>query len=154
MSKQPSVGLMARGDIVSFVMTDGSVVELPKSFVLLHDPSGKLIDKCTLVCCRCSLQSRLVHTIPSRIHDYVVDYFGSDAVLVKGTVEIPKGPWHPLGTVKEIRYDRHGQYEDAFYHPFSDSDPGVELFRQGKGSAYLLVLPGGCKVDARGFVWP
>lgn len=144
--------LLARGDVVSFDMDDDITIDLPKNFVMLHDPTGRIIDKCTLMCCPCAIDTRGPHTVPDGIHDYVLDYFGSDADLYKGRVEIPKGPWQPLGVVHEIRYDRQGEYEDAFYHPFRGS--GVELFKQKRGRAYMLVLPDGCKVDARGFVWP
>ena len=147
---------MARGDVLSFVMADGSTVELPTDYAMLHDPSGAVIDKCTLVCCACELDAHVDGAVPVQIREYVDAYYGDRAELVKGVVEIPPGPWHLLGVVREILYDRHGQPlendDDSWFHPYRGSV--VDLYVNERGNGYLLVLPAGCVVNERGFVDP
>ena len=151
-------GLLARGDVLSFVMADGHELKLPKNFFLLHDPDGKLIDRCALVCCRCHFDTHEVRAIPQRLRQHAADYFGDGWPLRTGVIDPPKGAWHSVGVVNEIRYYREGEYKDhagaGYYHPYHPYPDSVELFRMQRGSAYLLVLPAGCIVDSRGFVEP
>jgi len=146
--------LMARGDVLSFKMKHGKDIVLPPDWVMLHDPSGRIISKCTLVLCKCELGTRSCGTIPDRIRKDVEEYFGSGAELSCGAVDLPKGPWHSVGVVREILYDRHGEYEDSWYHPYKDTINPVELFANEQATGYRLVLPDGCQINERGFVWP
>lgn len=147
-------GLIARGDVLSFVMQDDTIEELPKGWFMLHDPSGALIDKCTFICTKCTLNTSAPVELPPNVRESALEYFGEDAVFLGGFVDLPEPPWHLVGVVKEIRYDRHGQYEDKWYHPFANRGEGVELYQNESRTAYLLVLPDHCIVNERGFVKP
>lgn len=155
--------LLVRGDVVSCEMGDGSTVEFPKSWGLVHDPSGVCIDRCEVLVCPYRTTNTACVELPPDIYDAAMDYWGKDYELKAGLVEIPRGPWDRVGRIVRVYYDRYGQLASPYQHPFKDvKEDTAILYRQkraqkfGRSShkAYRISLPDGCVINAHGFVWP
>lgn len=147
--------LLANGHIVSFVMSDDRVIEMPRDVILLHDPSGVRLHQCTLLLCRCAIDAHAMRPVARRLRAHADRYFGEEAERFTGSVAWPAGPWKSVGVVKRINYERHGRYEDSWYHPYRDvPEAPAELFVNRSGSAWMLQLVETCEVNERGFVYP
>jgi hypothetical protein len=163
------VHFLVRGDAISLVSTEqvqrrGGLarfreannthprlpadIRIPRGFVLVHDSAGRILSKCDIYILRWHKGGR------KRPHDADLamarDYFGSDANLGSGKVEIPDGKWARVARVQLIRYRRPG-FRKPFEHKY---DPVVDLFMSERPLAWRLPLPEGCVVDSRGFVRP
>lgn len=146
--------LMVRGDLTSFDLKDGQKIELPDDFGMVHDPVGITLDRCTVYLCKCKYLWNKSVTIHKSIEQDAYDYFGDGVDLVNATVAIPEGPWHFLGVVETIHYERYGKHPGPWYHPFSDRWDGVELYKSECMVAYMLQLPDGCIITEHGYVKP
>lgn len=159
--------LLVRGDRVSFVSTEQvrrvgrhkldavnmpSDVELPDDYVLVHDTTGKLLNRCDLYVVRWHKgSSNLGHNVSQELIRSAHDYYGFETPVTFGRVDIPKGKWHRLAKVAFIRYRRVGDSPGMFEHEY---DVPVMLYDMTRPLAWRLPLPEGCVVDARGFVRP
>lgn len=146
--------LLVRGDFVKLELEDDRVLTCPDDWGLVHDPIGVVFDPCAVVICPYTVSRHSVDYENPTLGRVSHAYFGSGVQAREGTVEIPPGPWHRVGRIKQIFYQRYGDLEGRYYHPFSESAPGVELYEHASGGGYLLQLPDGCIVDSHGFVWP
>lgn len=161
--------LLVRGDRISFVSTEQvklvgyharnpvdmpSDIELPSSYVLVHDTTGQLFNRCDMYFVRWHDKSQRGADLSTRMGRKaladVKAYFGENSVIRAGSVDVPEGPWKRDAIVKCIRYRRHGN-ETLFEHAY---DPPVHLFYSARPPAWRLALPQGCLVDERGFVKP
>lgn len=159
--------LLVRGDQISFVSTEQvravgrhkldpvampSDVVLPDDYVLVHDPVGTLLNKCDLYVVRWRNATRnRAPTVRPELLRSARAYFGSGSRITRGTVDIPKGPWHRVAKVQFIRYRREGDDSNPYEHEY---DVPVSLLDSTRPLAWRLPLPEGCIVSARGFVRP
>lgn len=128
-----------------------SDIVLPPEFVLVHDTSGEVFDRCELhvVRWRSSRGARL-QNLSGRALDDAVEYFGGSQNFRMGSVELPKGPWRKVCDVQLVRYRRPG-FKKGFEHLW---DPPVVLSACERPLAWKLSLPDRCVIDERGFVRP
>lgn len=155
--------LLVRGDRISFVSVEQvkkvgrypldeekmpSDVFLPEDFVVVHDTAGILFDRCHMhiVKWRKGRKRTMNGSDPD-----VSKYFGKNAEIQVGDVEIPQGPWKKRGKIAFIRYRRTGNLKGNYEHDF---DPCVFLYSTQRPLSWKLRLPNGCIVDERGFVRP
>lgn len=159
--------LLVRGDNISFVSVEQvakvgrhkldadkmpSDVVLPSNYVLVHDTTGSLLNRCELFIVRWHKGG--AESVPDEASAAVADaraYFGSNVALQLGEVDVPKGPWHRVTKVAFIRYRRAGNTGGMYEHEF---DAPVLLYDTVRPLAWKLALPDRCVVDARGFVRP
>lgn len=174
--------LLVRGDIVSFVTPERvqqsgphplddrkmpSDITIPKGYVLVHDTTGVMLDRCDLYIVKWHQGGR--RSTPKRHQggrrltpnladvvgpDALADahaYFGEQGGLTVGRIDIPEGPWHRVAQVKFIRYRRVGVHSGSYEHEY---EIPVDLMYCTRPLAWRLPLPTGCIVDPRGFVWP
>jgi hypothetical protein len=156
--------LLVRGDIVSCEMADGSTVEFPKSWGLVHDTGGGCVHECEIFVCPYTVQGNLHGEVPEEVHNAATDYWGEGYKLLQGFVELPNGPWDRVGRIVRVYYDRYGELASPYQHPFKqDVKDAAILYRQrraqkygrsGSHKAYRISLPDGCVINAHGFVWP
>jgi hypothetical protein len=126
-------------------------IPLPPSYVLVHDAAGRLLDKCDIYVLRWSGSRRQMESDMHRSDLRVAEnYFGPQASIRGGFVDIPRGKWAPVTQVRFIRYRRFG-FRNAFEHRY---DPPVNLLSTTRPLAWRLPLPEGCVIDSRGFVRP
>lgn len=145
------MAFLIRGDLVKLELEDGDIVDVPDDYGLVHDVDGKLLDRCELVICPYNLGGKLDVHLPKNIRNAAISYFGDEKKLVKGSVEIPTGPWQHVGNVVFIYYARHGKRKGLYQHPF---ETPVPLFKERNSDSYKLKFPDYCVIDSRGFVWP
>ena len=124
-----------------------SDIKLPASFVLVHDTEGTLLSRCDFYVVRWK-GARADN--PEDLPKAVRKYFGNEARIQAGSVDIPEGPWKKVCKVAFIRYRRPG-FEKGFSHGY---DPAVTLYVTKKPLAWKLALPEGCVVTERGFIKP
>ncbi len=155
-----SVPLMIRGDVVSFEMKNGDVVELPGDWGIIHDPLGECIPRCELMLAPYRVVRRNASKLPQELADAASDYFGDKTPLYQADIDLPAGPWDRVGRVVRIYYDRYGDLEGPYQHPFKQPvllsrQKRAQVFPGGhKVRAYKLSLPNECVIDEHGFVWP
>lgn len=127
-------------------------VTFPSGFVLVHDTTGELLDRCDFYIVR--LRGQGAKNAPSDVlkdaKSYFIDQYDHPMPLDYRSVEIPEGPWRKLARVRLIRYKRRG-YVKPFEHLY---DPAVEVHYSTRTLGYRLPLPYGCIVDDHGFRWP
>jgi len=148
------ITLLVRGDLVKLELDDGRVIDVPDSWGLVHDLSGKILHRCDLFIAPYQTVNNKSASIPYKIKKAAKSYFGvGEGDLVTGSVAIPTGPWHHIGSVSIIYYQRWGSKRKSglFHHDF---DFPVELYQQIDKNAYRLALPDACIINERGFVWP
>lgn len=151
------MAILVKGHKVKCMLADGRILVTPDDFCLAHDPTGQTVERCVVLIAHYTDLGRDLIGIPSNALADARKYFGNDAVLRKATVDLPVGPWCPVGDVVEVFYERtgsrrrrgkyHHPYRERFRHP-------VHCEQSLDGLGYRLVLPDGCKLDHRGFVWP
>ncbi len=127
-------------------------VSFPRGYVLVHDTTGALLDRCDLYIVRD--RGRGAKNAPEDVlqdaENYFIDQFDRPMPLTYGSVEIPEGPWVRLARVRLIRYRRAG-----FVKPFEhEYDPPVDVRYSKRTLGWRLPLPNGCIVDEHGFRWP
>ena len=152
----PAVGsfavmLTAKGYDVGFILKDGREVVPPKSYAMLHDPTGSDWGKNSILVAPFRRTDRELESPDAE------SYFGY--VPRAGTVNLPPraiGDWTPVGEVAEIDYWRPGEHRGSYWHPFKNGGWRFEskprLYRLG--GRYRLELGPGAKLNWRGFVWP
>lgn len=145
------MALVLKGDLVRVQLGDGGLVELPDEWGLLHDTEGRLVDKCTFLVVPYTRDMLARTTLTRDELSAARNYFGKDAELARATVEIPSALWQRLGDAVVLYYARKGRRKGRYRHRFKVPCP---FFAHQHGLAYMLELPDGCVVDARGFVWP
>jgi hypothetical protein len=143
--------VMVRGDCSHLDLEDGRTLHLPDGWGLLHDTIGRCTHRCDIFIVPYRCGRRRVDRGSDGVVKTATEYFGRAEELYEGTVEMPPGPWEPVGRVVTIYYDREGDQGGYYYHPFAEPVP---LFEQRHGRAYKLALPRGCIVNRRGFVKP
>lgn len=139
--------ILIKGKGVSLLMTDGRVLRSPRTYGMIHDPSGVYLPPSD------------VYIGPYELTRSGVDldrsgkqYFGSRYDAELASVSPPSGAWRHIGHADEILYDRDRgvysapiPYAHEFKHPVSVSQ---------NGSWKRLELPPGAVVNWRGFVSP
>jgi hypothetical protein len=158
--------LLVRGDRISFVSVEQakrvgdhplderkmpSDITLPADFVLVHDTSGLLFDRCHMHIVRWRGGRKKLNGAREKDVQVAHTYFGRNVAINVGEVEVPEGPWSRVAKVKYIRYRRQGNAKGNYEHPF---DPPVFLYSTQRPLSWKLKLPNGCIVDERGFVRP
>lgn len=166
--------LLVRGDVISFVSVEQtklkgplsdeekrnerklpSDIKIPRNYVLVHDTTGTILDRCDMYVVRWRKTSvRNASNMRTDMNEEALrnaqQYFGADDLRF-GSVDIPKGPWHRVARIKHIRYRRVGVHSASYDHEY---EVPVDLLYCKKPLAWRLPLPNGCIVDERGFVWP
>ena len=145
------MSLLIRGDLVKLELEDEQILDIPEYWGLVHDVDGKLLGRCELVICPYELVSENIEGLPQNVVKAAVSYYGGGKRLVKGSVEIPNGPWQFIGDAVFIYYARYGKKRGLYQHPFEEPVP---VFQQKYGECFKLKLPNKCIIDSRGFVWP
>jgi hypothetical protein len=148
--------LIAKGyDIELRLASEGHkpIVRPPKSYAMLHDPSGRDWPSCSVL------------ITPFRkgrqdVEDALAEeYFGYEPKA--GAVIIPSrdlGNWKKWGEVAEIDYWRPGEHRGDWWHPFGEGwwiFPGGKLpllYKQGR--LLRMEFTEGCELSWRGFVYP
>lgn len=143
--------LLVKGDAVKLNLQGGKSINLPESMGLIHDPTGEYCNRCDIYIAEYRISNPGITHVSPKVSSIARAYFGDLKNLSEGTVELPTGPWHRVGLVVKILYNRYGDRRGPYFHPFKTP---VELHRQADGKAYLLFLPDRCVVDSHGFVWP
>jgi hypothetical protein len=150
-SEAESSPLLVKGGLVKLDLFGGDSITLPKYFGFVHDPTGEHCSRCDIYIAEYHISNPTVTHVSPKVASIARAYFGDLENLTEGTVELPTGPWHRVGQVVQIWYDRYGDRKGPYFHPFKTP---VDLHRQAHGEAYLLSLPDRCVVDSHGFVWP
>jgi hypothetical protein len=145
--KSPSV-LVKGGEIDLTVEHDDGrehTLVLPTGYGMIHDPSGRSLDKCSLFFGPIVVTQERIKRLPKSASQY----FGDDYDARKARIDVPAGRWKSVGRVKEIIYYRPGAYEGDWHHEFSEPQP---LDEQGRW--YRMKLPRDCRVTWRGIERP
>jgi hypothetical protein len=146
--------LIAKGYDIGFKLEgERDLILPPKSYAMLHDPSGSSWPKCSV----------LVAPF-SRRGDYVRNALAKEYFQYEpwgGRITLPDrhlSSWKKVGPVKEIDYYwRPGEeYEGDWWHPFGEAG---FLFKSHlpilyRSNRLLRLELGRCTLDWRGFVYP
>jgi hypothetical protein len=145
--------LIAKGYEVEFKLVgERNHVKPPKSYAMLHDPSGEFWPPCSVLVAPFQRERGTLEDPDAQ------KYFGY--VPREGVIHPPSRNlknWHFVGDVDEIDYWRPGDHKGAWWHPFSE---GGWLFKPAKPTLYKLArmyrleLGHGCTLNHRGFVSP
>lgn len=154
--------LVCMGRKVEIVLRDGREVKPDARVGMLYDESGEFWSPESLLIASFEQGSE------ESAHGY--GYFGKQAVVYEGHVDLPPEPldsWKKLGEVKEIYYDRAGTKFPGFFRHEFNKPRGLYkllfLFKKAaklpailyqRGSAFRIELPRGSIVDDRGIVLP
>jgi hypothetical protein len=141
--------IVIKGSHVRFELADGSIVHPPASFGMIHDPDGETLSKCDVYV---GPYKKGRKEVPLTRH--ARSYFGRSYVTRSANVDVPGGPWNPVGDVVQIFYRRPATTQTAkhrgnYFHKMK-KPVGLSKCR----SFYRLELPDGCIVNERGFVFP
>ena len=156
--------MIRKGTRVLFEMKDGSDVEPPAKYALLHDPEGEDWPARSMLVGPYAT-GKAVEDVPSSAKAYL----GRQYEIHKGSCVLPPRHlqehcdriWEEIGEVDTIYYYRHGTKASGdFRHKFGRFTI-ISLFK-GRGKAVLygwgewlrLELPRGAIADDRGIVWP
>lgn len=143
--------LLVRGDVRQLELEE-SMIQFPAEWGAVQDTEGTFFLRCDVL---------ITPYVRGHIQDcpftqselkQAGKYFGPNYEPFRCFVDIPKNAWHFVGHVRAIRYARKGRRGGVMRHgPFKVPIP---LYRSSSFRAYKLVLPCGCVLDERGFVWP
>lgn len=154
---------IVKGTDVRFVLKGGRRVVPPRSYGMIHDPTGRRWPRCSVLVTSFREGSRLA--APRETRGAPRDYFGRPYPVHVGSVNFPRGTklWTRVGAVERIFYWRTGdrpKVPGLFQHPFG-LRRAEYLFAQGalpvlyrRGGAYRLEFARGCTIDDRGYVFP
>lgn len=141
--------ILVKGGEIDFITEtlDGRehTIVLPTGYGMIHDPSGRSLDKCSLFFGPIHVTQERIGKLPPEASRY----FGSDYDARKARIDVPAGKWKSVGRVKEIIYYRPGEFEGDWRHEFKEP---VTLEVQGRW--YRLKLPDNCEITWRGIVRP
>jgi hypothetical protein len=126
----------------------------PEEFVVAHDPSGEYLRPCDFYIARFLPESV---PVDGAYEDYdsktqAERFYGPQARISKGALELPDGEWQRVGLIDEIGYRRRGDRKGRYQHTYAQSIPLYEC--KGRVRAWRLRLPADCIADERGFVRP
>lgn len=142
----PATYVLVKGGRVDLYLDDREApIVLPPEYGLIHDPSGQMLDKCSLFVGPIEATDEPVSEIPPE----AVEYFGNDYEVRKAFVDIPEEGWNLEARVVEIVYFRPGKLEDDWKHKFGAPQ---DLYRSGDW--HLLRFPEDCKLTHRGIEKP
>ena len=126
---------------VEIELTDGRVIVAPPDHFLVYDPSGQVLDSCTLYVGPASLTDEPV----TRLTPEQRDWFGSGYDARKAVVDPPKTRWFAEGQAETIEFTRPGRHAGDWRHSFSTPCPVLKSGRWLK-----LRLPANCKINKYG----
>jgi hypothetical protein len=129
---------------------------------MLYDASGKYWPKCSLLITPFENGKKEVSA--------GADYFGREAIVKEGHVDLPPralGGWTLVGECRDVYYHRAGtKHPGPFHHefdkprglwrliwPFSRKAHGPALL-YARRSCFRIEFPEGCLIDDRGIVMP
>lgn len=139
--------ILIKGTDVKFEMADGRILSLPPKHGIIHDPSGQALPRCDVYFGPFQ-KGRTPIDLPTK---EARAYFGRFYDARAAVVDVPPGPWKPVGDVTQIFYVRPGVHQGRYYHLFREGN----LLRLSRCRAFhRLDLPEGCVVNDRGFVKP
>jgi hypothetical protein len=147
-----------KGTHVMFDMAEGTRIKCPARDGMIHDPTGRAWPRCRVLVGPFRRSRREIEPTKE-----MVKYYGKDYRPTAATVTLPRGEKKTkLGEVVMIYYLRLGTRAPyGFHHPFKNESKflGAVLRRHPAhlyevGNFYELVLPDGCIVDDRGYVFP
>lgn len=137
--------VIIKGGRVELELDDGDVIVSPPDHFLVHDPSGEVLDSCTLYV-------GPVRLTDERVTDLTAEqrwYFGHGYDARKALLDVPMARWCALGATRVIEFFRRGRYEGDWKHEFSAPQP---LFRSGRW--LKLKFPTDCKLTHKGIEKP
>jgi hypothetical protein len=144
-----TTSILVKGGEVDFILDrpDGRehTLVLPTGYGMVHDVSGRFLDKCSLFFGPVKCTQQRIEKLPKSARDY----FGDDYDARKARIDVPGGKWKSVGRVKEIIYYRPGEYEGDWRHEFSEDAP-----LEQNGRWYRLRLPRDCRITWRGIERP
>lgn len=142
------MSIIIKGSRVAFIMANGRTMRLPAGYGIIHDPDGVALPRCEVF----FGPYRRTNRPAVKASKKAARYFGKQYVPKEGSVDVPKGPWNPVGEVVEILYERTkgSQYAGKYFHPFKSFSPTLSRCSR----YYRLALRNGCIIDDRGFVFP
>src|SRR5579871_2903331 len=106
------VPLIIKGGRVELELDDGSVIVSPPDHFMVHDPSGQVLDSCTLYV-------GPVRLTDERVTDLTAEqrwYFGHGYDARKALLDVPMARWCALGATRVIEFFRRGRYEGDWKH--------------------------------------
>lgn len=141
-----------------------SDIRLPTNYVLVHDAAGAVFPRCELFVVRWRGRGGSPR-VDSEDMKYAREYYGERTRIVRGSVDVPSGPWKRIASVRAVRYRRQSipdhlrapgenktrELEHAFK---SVAMPSTVLYSTRGPLAWKLSLPNGCIIDDRGFIVP
>jgi hypothetical protein len=156
------------GREILIVLSSEREIASPASAGMLYDHSGADWPRCSLLVTRFR---GYTHDVDKRELGAARDYFGRNAEIGAGTVDLPPksfAAWTRVGEVSEIFYGRAGtKAPGRFRHRFHKPRGmwKVIFFFKGRAAkdpvvlyktrnAYRLELPSGCMIDDRGIAVP
>jgi hypothetical protein len=141
--------ILVKGGEVDLIMRHDNGREhtlvLPKGYGMVHDPSGRFLDKCSLFFGPVVVTQERIGKVPKS----AVEYFGEGYDAKKARIDVPAGKWKSVGVVTEIIYYRPGEYEGDWKHEFSEPQ-----HLEQNGRWYRMKLPRGCRITWRGIERP
>lgn len=158
-----SAAFVCMGRQVSFDLDNGGQIDAHARDGMLYDQSGRIWPSNSLLVTRFDQGSQET--------DDGLDYFGEDAIVYRGHVELPPkslDSWQEIGVVTQVFYDRAGTKHPGYYKHEFNKPRGMQklvaLFKKRVaegdcilyelGGCYRLELPQGCIIDDRGIVLP
>lgn len=138
--------IIIKGHDIHIQKEDGKWLNPPKSYGMIHDPTGTQLDKCY-----CYIGPYKKSNKHIDLNSDAKQYFGPSYTGIQVVVDIPKGPWVPVTNAVQILYRRRGKYEGKYFH-FFNKKTTVLVTRCKKH--LRLEFPNGCIVNWRGFVYP
>ena len=141
------MSILIKGRSVVLYMIDVPDMIRPAGHGIIHDPAGKLLPRCDVFIGPYSRGRR-----PAEMDGDGKAYFGRNYQATSASVDVPSGPWKPVGQARGILYERdrgHHANEKRYRHMFKRP---VDVERCG--TVIRLRLPAGCVVNFRGFVNP
>ena len=141
------MSVLIKGRRVVLFMTDDRLVVRPESHGIIHDPTGQDLPRCDVY-----IGPFRRYRDPAEMDSHGRQYFGKRYQASEASVDVPVGPWKPIGQARGILYQRdRGVFanEKPYRHPFRNP---VDVERCG--SMVRLSLPDGCILSWRGFIKP
>jgi hypothetical protein len=157
--------LICKGLDVGFRMSNGRTINAPKSYGMLHDPTGRDWSECSLLVAGFGPNERLA--TKKELSGEAKNYFGADYEAVISTITLPPksmDAWTLVGKVKRLWYFREGKFEGAYKHDFNKprglyrvvflvkGKRDVFLFKHER--SYRLELGSGCLLSDLGVIVP
>ncbi len=145
------MAILVKGTAVKLELEDGTIVSPPEQWGMVHDTNGTLIRKCIVLVLPYRKCARHACGLTPSEHQEAVAYYGQRCGVQRVFVDLPPGPWHRMHDAVRIYYVRRGKKRGGWHHPYRTA---VVCFEHHDLGAYALVLPAGCRLESRGFVWP